>query len=56
MPVIGITTSLNSPEDGSASSQSVPIAYANAVADAGGTPVLLPMIDASGARVAVVQR
>ena len=44
MPVVGITTSLNMPEDGSAASQSVPIAYANAVADAGGTPLLLPML------------
>ena len=49
MPVIGITTSLNTPDEGSASSQSVPIAYANAVADAGGTPILLPMIDAGPA-------
>jgi gamma-glutamyl-gamma-aminobutyrate hydrolase PuuD len=44
MPVIGITTSLSTPEGGAAPSQSVPIAYACAVADAGGTPLLLPML------------
>ena len=44
MPVIGITTSLSTPESGAAPSQSVPIAYARAVADAGGTPLLLPML------------
>ena len=39
-PVVGITTSLSEAGD----SQSVPVAYANAVADAGGTPLLLPML------------
>eukprot|EP01044_Picomonas_judraskeda_P004551 COSAG03_NODE_403_length_8183_cov_30.968209_3_plen_219_part_00 len=41
MPVIGITTSLSAP---AGQSQSVPIAYASAIADAGGTPLLLPML------------
>ncbi len=49
MPVIGITTSLSTP-DGSAQRQSVPIAYACAVADAGGTPLLLPMLKPHGHR------
>ena len=39
-PVVGITTSLSEAGD----SQSAPVAYANAVADAGGTPLLLPML------------
>ena len=39
-PVVGVTTSLSEAGD----SQSAPVAYANAVADAGGTPLLLPML------------
>ena len=48
-PVVGITTSLSEAGD----SQSAPVAYANAVADAGGTPLLLPMLKDPSYRASV---
>ena len=39
-PVIGITTSISEAGD----QQTVPLAYAEAVCAAGGTPILLPML------------